>query len=153
MATKLGINCKLYVGTTAIAAATESGVETALDSGDLLGPVRTVTINLEKDRTDITTRSNSGWRQYAPGLKDGTIEFEMNSVDSETIVGSIITAYLNDTELAVAALDGAIGTAGSKGLAGNYVVTNLTRNEPIDAAVSYSVQLSPSSMTNWYVAS
>src|SRR5687768_3254399 len=118
MATKLGINCKLYVGDTAITAATETAVETALTTGDLLGPVRDVTNNQEKDRTDVTTRENNGYRQYAAGLKDATIEFEMNSTDTaDDVVEVLSDAYYNNTVVAVAALDGVIAVAGSKGLA------------------------------------
>ena len=47
-------------------------------------------------------------------------------------------------------MDGDITTSGNQGLAGNFTVTNFSRSEPLEEAVTVSVTLKPSSYTTWY---
>ena len=62
-------------------------------------------------------------------------------------------AWANSDEIAIAAMDGDIATSGSQGLAGNFTVTNFSRSEPLEEAVTVSVTLKPSSYTTWYKVS
>jgi len=41
--------------------------------------------------------------------------------------------------------------AGSQGVAGNFTVTNFSRNESLEEALTVSVSLKPSSYTNWWL--
>lgn len=147
MAKKLGMNCKFYFS------------DTLLD-GDLNTPstvtwneisnVRDLTLNLETGEADVTTRANNGWRATAATLKDGSIEFEMLWESGDAGFDALKNAWANGTEIALAAMDGAVDTSGNEGLAGNFSVTNFSRNEPLEEGVTVSVTVKPSSHTEWY---
>ena len=146
----LGRDGKLYIGTTATADAQQTSYETAAAAASVLGNAKDVKLNLTKEQIDTTTRENNGWNQSAPGTKDGAIEFEMQWKPGDTIFETIRDAWLNDTELFAAALDGAYDTAGSQGPAGQFIVTDFSRNEPVKEAMTASVTLKPSQYTGWY---
>jgi hypothetical protein len=38
----------------------------------------------------------------------------------------------------------------AQGLAGNFVITNFSRTEPLEDAIKVSVTAKPSSFTQWY---
>ena len=63
------------------------------------------------------------------------------------------SAWASSAEIALAAMDGDIETAGSQGLAGNFTVTNFSRNEPLEEAITVNVTVKPSSYTTWYTVS
>ena len=140
----LGMDCKLYFDSTPLADAPSTGTWVELANA------KDVTINLETGEADITTRANNGWRATAATLKDGSVEFEMLWKPGDTGFDAIKTAWSNAAEIAIAAMDGDITVSGNQGLAGNFTVTNFSRSEPLEDAVSVSVTLKPSSYTTWY---
>ena len=144
MAHKLGMECKLYYDSTPLAGGPETG--TWLEMAN----TKDVTLNLETGEADITTRANNGWRATAATLKDGSIEFEMLWDTADAGFTAIQAAWQNAAEIALAAMDGDIATAGSQGLASNFTVTNFSRSEPLEEAVTVSVTIKPSSYTAWY---
>jgi len=146
MGTKLGIDCKLYYKATPVTEAGEYG-----GISNEINVVRDVTLNLETGEADITSRGNNGWRATRATLKEGSIEFEVLWDPENTAFSALLTAWKNKAEIAIAAMDGPIGTAGSQGLAGNFTVTNFSRSEPLEEAVTASVTLKPSSFNDWYV--
>lgn len=129
MAIKLGMNAKAYYGPAGAMP----------PSANELDNVRDVTINLEKAEADVTTRGNNGWRATVGTLKDGTVEFEMIWDTEDTGFAAIQAAYFADTSIALAFLDG----PGGDGLAGDFSVTNLTRNEALEEAITASVTVRP----------
>jgi len=86
----------------------------------------------------------------AKAIKEGSIEFEMLWDPDDAGFAAIQTAWANAAEIAMAAMDGPIATSGSQGLASNFTVTNFSRNEPLEEAVTVSVTIKPSSYTTWY---
>jgi len=140
----LGMDCKLYFDPAPLAGAPSTGTWTELTNA------KDVTVNLETGEADITTRANSGWRATAATLKDGSIEFEMVWRPGDAGFDAIQTAWANSAEIALAAMDGDITTSGNQGLAGNFTVTNFSRSEPLEEAVTVSITLKPSSYTTWY---
>ena len=144
MAYKLGMDCKLYYDSTPLAGAPSTGTWTEMSN------TKDVTLNLETGEADITTRANSGWRATAATLKDGSIEFEMLWDPNDAGFAALQTAWANSAEIALAAMDGDIITSGSQGLASNFTVTNFSRSEPLEEAVTVSVTVKPSSYTAWY---
>jgi hypothetical protein len=103
--------------------------------------VKDLTLNLEKGQADVTTRANSGWKASIGTLKDGGIEFEMVWDTADEGFTAIRDAYLNDTALELAVMDGDITVAGSQGLRAAFVVTNFSRKEPLEEGISVSVTL------------
>ena len=144
---KLGMDCKLYFDTTPVTDSTEAqygGITTELDT------VKDVTLNLETGEADITTRGNKGWRATAATLKAGSVDFEILWKPGDAGFQAFRDAWKDSAEIAVAILDGPHDAEGSQGLAGNFTVTNFSRNEPLEEAVTASVTVKPSSHNDWY---
>jgi hypothetical protein len=131
MAIKLGLNAKLYYGPAGSPATTE------------LGNCMDVTLNLEKGEADITTRGAQGWRQTVGTLKEGSVEFKMIWDPSEPGFTAIKNAYFNDAPIALKILD----SAGGSGLDADFSVTKLTREEPLENALTASVTVKPTYST------
>jgi hypothetical protein len=72
-------------------------------------------LNLETGEADVTTRANSGWKQTLATLKDGSVEFEMVWDTNDPDFAAIRDAWLNNTEIALAVMDGDIDTAWLRG--------------------------------------
>ena len=134
MGKKLGKDAKLYYSAT-LMGDTPSFVE--------MTNVKDVTLNLEKGESDVSTRGNNGWRAIAATLKDGSVEFQMVWDTADAGFTAIQTAYFGDTPLAFAIMDGDIDTAGSQGLQADFEVTNFTRNEPLEEALTVNVTIKP----------
>jgi len=147
MGFKLGMEAKLYFSATLLDG--ETNTPDALSWTEQTN-VKDLTLNLETGEADVTTRANSGWRATAATLKEGSIEFEMVWDTGDGGFTAIKNAWLNSTELALAAMDGDIDTAGNQGLASNFTVTNFSRSEPLEEAMTVSVTIKPSSFTEWY---
>jgi len=141
------MQCKFYYSSTLLSEASGPGEVTWNEVKN----VRDLTLNLETGEADVTTRANNGWRATAATLKDGSIEFEMLWDTGDAAFGALKDAWADGDEIALAAMDGDVATAGSEGLAGNFTVTNFSRSEPLEEGVTVSVTVKPSSETQWYV--
>ena len=144
MAEKLGMQCKLYYDATPLADGPSGASWTELTKA------REVTVNLEASEADITSRGNSGWRATRAALRDASLEFELVWDPADTAVEAIRDAYLNGSEIALAAMDGDIATVGSEGFVANFYITAFNRGEPLEEAVTVSVTAKPSSKQQWY---
>lgn len=144
-----GYECKLYRSSTVMAASDFASI--AAKTWTVIPNVRDLTLNIETGEADITTRANSGWKQTMATLKDGSIEFEMVWDNTDADFLAIKNAWRDKTEIAIAAMDGAIATSGNQGLVTNCYVTNFSRNEALDDAVKMSITMKPSSYSAWYV--
>jgi predicted secreted protein len=131
MGIKLGMECKLYHGAAGATATT------------LLANVKDLTLNLEKGEADVTTRANQGWRAVVATLKSGSVEFEMVWDTEDAGFAALKNAYFNNTPIALAILDGENG----EGLDADFSVTNFTRNEPLEEAVTVNVTVKPTYST------
>jgi len=144
MSKKLGMEAKLYYDTTPLANGPATG------SWDELTSARDVAANCEAAEADMTTRANAGWRAIKTSLRDATIEFEMMWDEDDAGMEAIRDAYIGGNEIALAVMDADITTAGSEGLAGNFVITAFSRSEPLEEGITLSVTAKPSSNTTWY---
>ena len=141
----LGRECKAYYSDTLL-----DGANTGSVSWNEVDNIKDLTLNLDKDTADMKTRGSGGWGQERTTFKNATVEFQMLWKSSDPAFTAIRDAYLNDTEVAFAAMDGDIATSGKQGLASNFEVSNFTRNEPLEEGVTVDVTLTPSSYTEWY---
>ena len=139
-----GTDCKLYYDATPLAGDPSTGNWTEMDN------VRDLNQNLETGEADATTRGNNGWEATAATLKNGEISFQMFWDTADAAFTAIQEAWAQAKEIAIAAMDGAIASSGSQGLAGNFSVTNFSRSEPLRELVTVDVTLKPSSYTTWY---
>jgi TP901-1 family phage major tail protein len=125
------MEAKIYHGTAGTTATSE------------LTNVKDVTLNLETGEADVTTRGNSGWRATVGTLKEGSVEFEMVWDSDDTGFAAIKNAYFNNTPIALAILDCANG----EGLDADFSITNFSRNEPLEEAITVSVTAKPTYST------
>ena len=137
MAIRLGMEGKLYYDASGVGGS----------SWTELTNVKDLTLNLETGEADVTTRGNAGWRATVATLRDGSIEFEMVWDTADAGFTAIKDAYFNNTSIGFAVMDGDIATAGTQGLQANFSVTNFTRNEPLEEAMSVSVTCKPTYST------
>jgi hypothetical protein len=138
MAVKLGLDAKLYRNTGTYAAPVWNEVKNVKD----------VTLNLEAGEADVTTRGNAGWRATVATLKDASIEFEMVWDSADDDFAAIRDAFLNRTPIELAVMDGDITTTGSQGLRASCIVTNFSRNEALEEAITVSVTVKPTYADN-----
>jgi len=110
--------------------------------------VRDVTLNLEAGEADVTTRGNNGWRATVATLKDGSIEFEMVWDAADANFAAIRDAFLTNGAVELAVMDGDIETTGSQGLRASFMITNFSRNEPLEEAITVSVTAKPTYSDN-----
>ena len=131
MSIKLGMEAKLYYGAAGATATTE------------LTNVKDVTLNLESGEADVTTRGNSGWRATVGTLKTGSVEFEMIWDSADPGFAAIKDAYFNNEPIALAILDG----VGGEGLDADFSITNFSRKEALEEAITVSVTAKPTYST------
>lgn len=144
---RLGLNGKMYLGDIVLNRPTvvEADVTWTEQSN-----VRDLTLSLETSEADVTTRANDGWRATASALKDASVEFAMVLKDTDVGFTAIRNAFLNNTEISAAIMDGDITVAGNEGLVSNFNVTGFTRREPLEEAIMYDVVMKPSGNQAWY---
>ena len=133
MSIRLGMEAKLYYDPAGVGGSTWTE----------LANVKDLTLNLETGEADVTTRGNAGWRATVATLKDGSIEFEMVWDTADPGFTAIKDAYFNNTPIGFAVMDGDIATPGSQGLQADFSITNFSRNEPLEEAVTVSVTAKP----------
>lgn len=138
MTIKLGMEAKLYRNTGDYA--TPNWVE--------MLNVKDLTLNLEASEADVTTRGNGGWRATIAALKDGSIEFEMVWDTADADFTAIQQAFFNNTEIEFTVLDGDVGTTGSQGLRATMSITNFSRSEALEEAITVSVTAKPTYAEN-----
>lgn len=138
MATRLGMDAKLYRNSGTYAAPT----------WEEIGNVKDVTLNLEKGEADVTTRANGGWRATVGTLKDASIEFQMVWDTLDADFDAIRQAFFNNTPVEFAVMDGAITDPDSEGLRATFDIFNFTRNEALEEAIMVDVSIKPTYATN-----
>jgi len=138
MSVKLGLDAKIFRNTGTYAAPVWNEIKN----------VRDVTLSLETGEADATTRGNNGWRATVATLKDGSVEFDMVWDSADDDFTAIRDAFLNKTALEMAVLDGDVAAAGSQGLRASFMVTNFSRNEPLEEAITASVTVKPTYSAN-----
>jgi hypothetical protein len=138
MAVKLGLDAKLYRNTGTYSVPVWNEIKNVKD----------VTLNLETGEADVTTRGNAGWRATVATLKDGSIEFEMVWDTADDDFAVIRDAFLDRAAIEFAVMDGDIAVSGSQGLRATCTVTNFSRNEALEEAITVSVTVKPTFAAN-----
>lgn len=143
----LGMNAKLYAGAKLTSI---QGTETPVSwTPGVVDNVKDVTLSLEAGEADVTTRGNSGWRATAPTLKEATLEFEMQWLPGDAAFTLIRNAFLDSDVVALAPLTDAVDQSDAEGLVGNWAITNFSRNEALEEAITVSVTAKLSAFAQW----
>lgn len=143
MASVLGMNCKAYRNTASYASPTWNEIVN----------VRDLSLSLEADEADVTTRGNNGWKATVQTLKDATVEFQMVWDTADADFTAFQEAFLDNTTIECAFMDGPISTNGQQGLRATFMVTNFSRTENLTEAVMVDVSLKVTYADNapaWY---
>lgn len=119
--------------------------------------VKDLTLNLDKDETDVTTRASGGFKEFVDGMIDASVEWSMLWDTSDANFTAIRTAFFAKTAVEFLILDGDEATAGSQGLRVTCMVKGFTRNETLGDALMVDVNIRPTKNANaapaWYTAS
>lgn len=109
----LGMDCVLTIG------------------GATVNNVQDVTVNMSAGEADVTTRSNGGWRQTVPTLRECSIEFTMLYLPGESTFDTLLSAFNSGDTV----------QASCEGISGDWGVTNFSYEEPLEDAVKVNVTL------------
>lgn len=135
---QIGADCKLYRNTGTYGTPVWNDVPLVKD----------LTQTLEKGDADVSNRGSGGWRVRIGTLKDGKLQFNLIWEPGDVDFEAIRDAYLNNTLIDLAAMDGDIGTEGVQGLRSEMSILSFTRTETLDGAVMADVSAAPGSVTN-----
>ncbi|MFQ5733186.1 MAG: phage tail tube protein [Planctomycetaceae bacterium] len=142
----LGLDAKLYHNTGTYALPTWAEIEDAQD----------VSLNLEAGEAEAKRRGSGGWAETIAALKEASIEFGLLYRPSDPDFGVLRDAYLNRTAIDLLVLDGDVATSGSQGLRAVCHITNFSREEPLEEAVTISVTAKPTPNSDsppvWFTA-
>lgn len=170
MAVRLGIDAKIYYTpllhtSTGAALSTPTPttpwpstlvpVDTANSSQSMLelSNCKNVTLNLEKSLADISTRATGGWKAEVAVLKTGSIDLTMLWDAADKGFSNLQHAFMNDKYIFLGVMDGNANTTTSgyriQGLYSPFTVSNFTRNEALEDALTATVTLKPTNVTNY----
>ncbi len=141
----LGYNAKLYRNTGT------HGSPTWVEMTN----VKDLTLNMDLDEADVTTRGNAGWKANVATLLDGSIEFEMVYDPTDASFTAVQTAFFTRAAIEFAAMDGPIATTGSQGLKATCMVKQFSVEEKLAEALTVKVTIKPTYSVNppaWYTA-
>lgn len=143
MAFVLGLSGKVYRNTGTYGSPTWNEIPNVKD----------LTLSLEKDESDATTRAGSGWKQTVATLKDASIEWDMIWDPTDADFTALRDSFLNNTTLDLMVLDGANTVTGNQGLRADMQVFNLSREENLTEVMMVKITVKPTFSANaptWY---
>lgn len=151
MGAKLGAAAKLYrlsTGTRATWNATLdadgfSHVGAAPAGLDEVPNCKDVTIPLEDDKADASTRGNNGFKAYLQGLTDAAITISMIYDPADPDLQAFLKAKMTKTPIPLAILDGDKATLGTQGLWADFAVFKFEKQEPLEGAQMVNVEIAP----------
>lgn len=126
---KVGLECKMYRGAAGAIASI------------LVKNIKDVTLNLENEEADVTTRAAEGWHMFVATLKNGSVEFAMNYDPDDADLAAITAAWNNRTPIALFVSDGE-----GNGLDADFVITQYNISEPLTEAREVSVTARPTNI-------
>jgi hypothetical protein len=127
MARKIGINCKAYINT-----ATTDTWDTPTWTELIL--VQDVQLELTKNTTEVTIRG-ALWDLFMGTTKAAAITIGMLYDTGDANFKKFRDAFLNNTQLDLALMDGDITVEGSQGLRAIFDVTKFSAPQPLKEAL------------------
>lgn len=148
----LGKNAKAYASATTVTASTNSAYATAAAAATEVTNAKDVKLDFSVSTADVATRASGGWGAQVATIKSGSVSFTAIWKPSDPVFAILLQAWLDSEEIFFTALDGAHDVAGSQGPAGNFSVSDLSRSEGLNEAITAEIKLVPSSYNGWYTA-
>ena len=132
-----GMNAKLYYWSAGIAGRTA----TTPVAGVELTNVKDLTLSCDSAESDVTTRANNGFKATLPTLKNAEISFDMVWNTGDTGFTALQSAWMNNTAIGIACMDGPIATTGSQGLCADFAISKFERDEKLAEAVTVKITI------------
>jgi len=97
-------------------------------AGTTIAVAQDVDLDASASEVDTTTRGDAGWKTFIQGLKEWSLTGDALYVSSEDDITTIISAYINGTELAATVDD----------FSGTVIITGIKNPQPLDGALQLS---------------
>jgi hypothetical protein len=110
--------------------------------------VKDLTLNIAKGEADVSRRGGGGWKATIGALKDATIDWQMNWDTEDPGFLAMRAAFMDDTLMGLAIMDGDIETPGTEGLLADCAILKFDRNEPLEDALTVSISAKPTYSEN-----
>lgn len=151
MALLIGRDAAAYFNATPLSSPPDS---TAVDAMTLADNLMDVTLDIESETADATTRAEArtGWRSEVAVLRNGRISFDMRWDTSTALGAALINAWSNFTPIAMAFLDQDRDNAGAQGLVANFSVS-ISKSESLVDVQKATVTLTVHSYPDWLTLS
>jgi hypothetical protein len=146
---KLGLDAKLYrlsTGTRASwGAADGDNVHEGAAPSSLseISNCADLTIGFQSTEANVTVRGMKGWTATTGANKQGPVEFNMVYDLTDANCSALLYAWLNNTSVACAVLDGDKATADVEGFWADFKVVKFQKSENNDGAQMVAVGLKP----------
>jgi predicted secreted protein len=108
--------------------------------------VKDLTLSLEKDEIDVTTRCSGGFKEYADGLLDANVTFNMLYDPADAAFTALQSAFFAKTAIEFAVMDGVLPPASgntSQGLRATCMIKSFSRSESLGEALMTDVAIRP----------
>lgn len=143
MALQSALAKKFYRASAALADAQDATIAAA--TWNEITYAENVEVNKDWDTDDVTRRGTNPNAANAPVRRRGEITFDLLVDLADTASGgskddyvAIADAHKNGTEIALAEMNAAIGTTGSRGAVGNFIITRMVEAGASTAAWRFS---------------
>jgi len=107
-------------------------------AGTLITNVKDLSLKMKKGEAKVDSRA-SKYSKRKGSLKEIEVEWEMNDDSSDAALAAIIAAFINDSPLAFLIKDASDG----HGIDGDFEVFGCDREEKLEDAVVYKINVKP----------
>lgn len=134
MTKRIGLKGKLFIGEAGAVATTE-----------VKKIIKDVNLILSKDKEDVSSRDNDGWKEEIGTLKGASLEivYLQDDEDIENL-NKFRESYLNGTPISLFCT-----TDGKEGLDGDWEVEEFPINQPLTGAQGGTMKLMPRKIRGW----
>lgn len=146
MSLLIGVNAKLYyLDDARVSWGTETADGVALgvapEGLEEIDIVKDITVPVEKEKADVTTR-RSKWKATKGTIRGITIDIQMVYDPADAGLLALQEAFLTDTTIPLAILDGEAEVVGTRGLWADFEVTKMEKGEALADAqmVTFGVE-------------
>jgi len=105
--------------------------------GNTILRVRDLTVDIEADEVDATSRISGGWKDRRPGMRSWNADFDIVRDTGDTAYATLFSAFTNRTALTALISE----PAGGVNRSGTCYVGKCSRSEPLNDVVTISVSL------------
>lgn len=121
---------------------------------------RDVTLNLDKNLADLSSRASGGWAQQVSTLKNASIDFQILWRPDDAVFTEMLARYLDGCPVCMCIMDGEVFWSGTttvanasscvgitpyvvSGLYADFTVNTFSRGEPLQEGVTADINIVP----------